>query len=210
MIDNFKGDMNRKDNFNMTLMMYAAETVNCDCIEILKEAGADVNEGNGNQRTALMIAIENRNISCVEKLLEAGADVNSFQEGGSTALITAAKCSITALVRKLLLAGAHINFINNRGENALKVHLSSPHFKPNDTAILLYAAGEKLEDFGSLVPDVLKNEIQNRELKHLCRQAIRKHLIKLNPHLHLFNRLPKFQLPKLLTDYLLYDMSLDK
>ena len=48
-IDNFKGDMNRKDNFNMTLMMYAAETGNCECIEILKEAGADVNEGDGNQ-----------------------------------------------------------------------------------------------------------------------------------------------------------------
>ena len=156
-----------------------------------------------------MIAIENRNIRCVEKLLKAGADVNSFQEDGSTALITAAKYSIAALVRKLLQAGAHINIFNNRGENALKVHLTSPYFKPNDTAILLYAAGENLKDLGGLVPDVLKEEIQKRELNHLCRQAIRRHLIKLNPH-HLFNRLPKFQLPKLLTDYLLYDMSLDK
>ena len=132
--------------------------------------------------------------------------MNSFQEDGSTALITAAKYSITALVRKLLQAGAHINFIKNRGENALKVHLTSPHFKPNDTAILLYAAGENLKDLGDLVPDVLKDEMQNRELKNLCRKPIRKHLMELNPHLHLFNRIPQLPLPKILTDYLLYDM----
>ena len=43
-IDNFKVDINRKDNFNMTPMLYAAETGNCDCIEVLKQAGADVNQ----------------------------------------------------------------------------------------------------------------------------------------------------------------------
>ena len=43
----------------------------------------------------------------------------------------------------------------------------------------------------------------------MCRQSIRKHLIKLNPHLHLFDRLNKLGLPSLLNDYLLYGFSLD-
>ena len=46
-------------------------------------------------------------------------------------------------------------------------------------------------------------------LKHLCREAIRKHLLKLDPHTHLFDRVPRLGLPSLLTEYLLYDMSLD-
>ena len=38
---------------------------------------------------------------------------------------------------------------------------------------------------------------------------IRKHLPHLDPRTHLFGRVPRIGLPSLLTDYLLYDMSLD-
>ena len=47
-------------------------------------------------------------------------------------------------------------------------------------------------------------------LKHLCREAIRKHLLLLDPHEHLFGRVPQLGLPKLLREYLLFRMSLSE
>ena len=46
-------------------------------------------------------------------------------------------------------------------------------------------------------------------LAHLCRQAIRKHLIELDPHENLFSRIPKLGLPAVPNKYLLYNVSLD-
>ena len=47
------------------------------------------------------------------------------------------------------------------------------------------------------------------ELKHICREAIRKHLLELDPHQHLFGRIPKLGLSSVLMNYLLYGESLD-
>ena len=46
------------------------------------------------------------------------------------------------------------------------------------------------------------------DLKHLCREAIRKHLTNLDPHRHLFGRITQLGLPKAIVEYLLYDVSL--
>ena len=89
--------------------------------------------------------------------------------------------------------------------------------------MLLYAAGETLDGptvtvrdrrrFGRLIdiiiPEYFQEIKQNLDLKHLCREAIRKHLIGLDPHEHLFGRIPKLGLPSLVTVFLLYDCSLD-
>ena len=45
-------------------------------------------------------------------------------------------------------------------------------------------------------------------LKHICREAIRKLLIEINPHGHLFDRVPRLGLPQLVSSYLLYDLEL--
>lgn len=68
-----------------------------------------------------------------------------------------------------------------------------------EKVMLLFAAGEKYN-----IPDL------SIFLKHLCRDAIRKHLIELDPHQHLFGRIPQLGLPSLLTRYLLYNVSLDE
>ena len=46
-------------------------------------------------------------------------------------------------------------------------------------------------------------------LKHLCRETIRKHLLQLDPHENLFHRVPRLGLPALLQRYLLYNQTLD-
>ena len=197
--------MNRKDKYNMTAMMYAAVHGRHECIELITAAGADVNEKGPHSNTALLIAANYYHITCVNVLLEAGVDVNEFRHDGSTSLIISGEHGNIAMVKKLLQAGAHINIFNNRGENALKAHLSCYGFGPNGTAILLYAAGELSE-----IPDIMKKDIPEMDLKHLCRQMIRKHLILMcNPHLHLFGRIPLLKLDSLLNEYLLYNVSLD-
>ena len=76
--------------------------------------------------------------------------------------------------------------------------------------MILFAAGEKYddEDF-KMFPNILKEMCVQFQLKHICREAIRKHLLDLDPHQHLFGRIPKLGLPSALVQCLLYNMSLD-
>ena len=59
------------------------------------------------------------------------------------------------------------------------------------------------------IPDCLTFHDSQLQLKHICREAIRKHLLDLDPHQHLFGRIPKLGLPFALINYLLYGQSLD-
>ena len=76
--------------------------------------------------------------------------------------------------------------------------------------ILLYAAGETLDGTDvDKIPEELKFEEEKFQLKHICREAIRKHLLELDPHQHLFGRIPQLDLPSIVTEYLLFNQSLD-
>ena len=76
--------------------------------------------------------------------------------------------------------------------------------------MLLYAAGETLDGAQEdKIPELLKFEEEKLEPKHICREAIRKHLLKLDPHQHLFSRIPKLGLPSIVTEYLLFNQSLE-
>ena len=46
-------------------------------------------------------------------------------------------------------------------------------------------------------------------LKHTCREFIRDHLIKTDPHRSLFLAVPKLDIPSSPSSYLLYGVSLD-
>ena len=76
--------------------------------------------------------------------------------------------------------------------------------------LLLCAAGETLDGTEEeKIPEELKFEEEKFQLKHMCRMAIRGHLLSLDPHSNLFGRIPKLALPKALNRYLLFNMSLD-
>ena len=80
-----------------------------------------------------------------------------------------------------------------------------------DLCLLLYAAGETLDGpiDAEKLPDCLRFDDLQLMLKHICREAIRKHLLSLDPHTHLFYRIPRLGLPSSLNRYLLYNTSLD-
>ena len=90
-----------------------------------------------------------------------------------------------------------------------------------DICMLLFAAGEKVTGpivqgrtrYNNVekaqVPEYLLHKDSNTCLKHLCRKTIRKHLLELDPHTNLFSRISRLEFPCIITDYLLYNQTLD-
>ena len=151
-------------------------------------------------------------IKSVKSLLDAGADVNMANSDNYTALFLTPHDNYPRhymrCVKALLQADVPINKVNHLDRNALAEVLQY-----NDVEIskLLFAAGETLENADDReIPDCLRFDDLQLQLKHICREAIRKHLLKLDPHQHLFSMIPKLGLLSALMNYLLYGESLDK
>ena len=115
-------------------------------------------------------------------------------------------------VIKLLKAGIQINKENEQSRNALELHLLRQGMGfDKDIVEILYVAGEKIHPskLALTIPGFLQLDELRLCLKHLCREAIRKHLIDIDPHEHLFGRIPRLGLPDSISSYLLYDISLE-
>ena len=178
------------------------------CVEILLKAGARVNS---NTVVPLIIdSVSTCSDHTLRVLLAAGADVNAVDSHNNTPLIVAAEQKINR-VKILLEAKAKINMFNKNKKNALYNHVEkriSQKKSPDKTMVLLlYAAGEMPCGITtSCVLDYLgESEIC---LKDMCREEIRHYLLNTNPHENLFCRVPRLGLPPLLTQYILYNMSL--
>ena len=123
-------------------------------------------------------------------------------------------------VKLLLKSGAHVNVTNKYHHNALQCYIVECEPIHVELAMILLAAGEIIdgttveivERFGRLrrvdVPDFLQMTALKLNLKHTCREAIRKHLLHLDRHANLFNRIPKLELPSLVVEYLLFDINI--
>ena len=182
-----------------------------ECVPLLLESGADVNTiDNRSGTSALMTAI------CVEKretfnqLLKAGADVNIVNNTGETVLTIAAVTGNLAVAKCLLKVSCRINKTAGMVQNALTSHLKQGQPVDRDLVSFLFAAGEIIDDDGlnEMAQDVLELKEIRVQLKHICREAIRRHLLKLDPHQHLFHKIPELGLPEMIKHYLLYDESL--
>ena len=189
-----------------TRRKYVSEDHNVKkCIEILIDAGADVNIKDDAGNIPLHKVIEYDHEECIPFLLESGADVNIANKSGEAALTIAAAIGNIRVTKHLLKANCRINMV----QNALMSHLEFQPYNA-DLVSLLFAAGEILDDDGlkDVAEDVLQLKELRIQLKHICREAVRKHLLNLDPHQHLFGRIPHLGLPEIITQYLLYDQSL--
>ena len=217
-------DVNAKDQFGRSAISFAAERVlNCSNTRLRCDTGELVGDFDCPQHCS-----NNQ----LQILINAGADVNITDEDGNTPLIIVSgrsrnmkyhikynKCGRLKCVKLLLRSGAKVNLFNNNKQNALCSHIckSKDLNKPPDRTmvLLLYAAGETLDgitiDEDDENTSCVLNYLDKREinLKELCREAMRKHLLKLNLHQCLFNKIPQLGLPTLLTQYMLCDTSLD-
>ena len=200
-------DVNSKNNQGESALFHIS---NAGVVKTFVVAGANVNEKGINNRTPLFGALERGRMEVVKALLQAGADVDHRDNNCNTALIYAIygilysweireMTVLLKCVKALLRAGFKINRTDYKVKTDINV--------TDEMADLLFAAGEEDPKHGNF-PEYLppENEIN---LKHLCRKVIRRHLLKLDPHTHLFSRVPKLRLPKPLERYILYNQTLD-
>ena len=201
-------DVNSSDYDGNPALTIAIGFGNVEMTDMLIQAGADVNRRDRSGETLLM---------SVDWLMN---DVDEDDNKDDNKDICF--CQVTLLM-KLLRANADVNRTDNFGLNALlrRLHLNhETNPKKCNVLMLLYAAGETLQGLtlrrlkteileGEEVPECIKETFTDTSLKHLCRQHIRKHLIQLKPHRHLFGVIPQLGLQSLIESYLLYNMSLD-
>ena len=219
-----------------TALILAAKNHAPQCAESLIAAGADLNKLGRNDCTALVEAIWSNGDPCVDLLIKSGADVNISNTFSGNPLLSAVGQGCSHYVEQLIKAGADVNYrgsillyfaankgslttlqslfkagitINTPPPSVLTCYLkNSIEQKQTDIVLILAAAGEKIDETKvRSIPEYLKPK--ESCLKHLCRDAVRNHLLELDPHTHLFNRVPRLGLPSLITEYLLYNVSLD-
>jgi ankyrin repeat protein len=90
-------------------------------VQVLIEAGADVNKANDKGATPLFVANHNGHVAEVRVLIVAGADVNKATDDGVMPLCMAAQFGHEVVVRALIKAGADVNAAGNNGATPLLV-----------------------------------------------------------------------------------------
>ena len=203
----------------------ASENAFDEGVQLLIQAGDDVNKFCPDiDKMPLMVATANGYPKTTGLLLQAGADVNLVNSDGNTALMVFSfiglghdsMMSHFNCLKLLLRSGVKINTRNSQSETTLQClvrafqRVRGFYRTRADIFRLLFAAGETLDGItDEKIQIYLIFGDDKLSLKHLSREAIRKHLLNLDPHTHLFSRVPRLGLPSLVTEYLLYDISLD-
>ena len=214
-------DVNKVNDKNgETILMIASRLGYDKAVGVLIRKGADVNSVDKEGNTALILSARQ----------DPHVIVCECTQSRELGLINHFRC-----VALLLRAGTHINKYNKYNLNGICEnlywydggihHQMAPHKPEAEVYTLLYAAGEMLPDGATSEGKMLINTVDRAkrlyhvlfenlrfDLKHLCRDAIRKHLLKLDAHTHLFGRVPRqgTGLPKPLVEYLLFRMSLSE
>ena len=202
--------MNRVGNMNFSVLRFAILQDNITCADLLIKAGANVN---GGYYTPLYYAVTQKANQCVDLLLKSGANVNSKSSCKAFIHVEDVNCC------RLLLK--HHSQINRRdrcyGQNALTRHIGNANPVNKDLCALLFAAGETVPQTITRwsppckeinVIDYLPQIQIYFYLTELCREAIRRHLLKLDQHTNLFDRIPRLELPKpLIKFYMTLDSS---
>ena len=115
-------DVNSIISNGQTLLMYAAHNGNLSFVNLLIEAGADVNAQSGTEETgdtALILASQSQAPECVKSLIAAGADLNKCGQNGNTALIEAIQANGNRCVELLIQSGADVNIKKRAYQTAL-------------------------------------------------------------------------------------------
>ncbi|MBR5895721.1 MAG: ankyrin repeat domain-containing protein [Akkermansia sp.] len=97
----------------------AAQKGHLECVKLLIEYGADIQEEDIEMDTPITLAASNGHTECVRYLLEKGADVDSYSVNG-TPLIQAARCGSAECMQLLLNNGANVHKSVSYGTTSLK------------------------------------------------------------------------------------------
>ena len=120
-IKTYKSMINDIDVNGYTALIWASRRGDQDAINILVEAGADVNIQNNSGFSALHYAAEFCTLESVKVLLKAGSDIHQVGQWGDSVLHCAARSMLTVerIISHLVGVGADPNAINFTGESSL-------------------------------------------------------------------------------------------
>ena len=133
------------------ILIGAADGGLYESVELLIDAGADVNATDRYKRTALMLSTLSWSVNTVKMLLKKGAHINKVNDDNQNALLYFGECR---------------NLYCDRNQ---------------DITMVLYAAGEaRLEEIlEDNHPLPYLAEMEDRtNLKHMCRKVIRNRLVE--------------------------------
>jgi ankyrin repeat protein len=111
------GDRTKDNEFSA--MYFAGRAPNC--IDLLLEYGADINDKVRNGDTALTNAVSNSHTAAALKLIDRGADIEAQDWAGWTPLLNAAYRGDALICAALIKGGADMNALGFQGLNALEV-----------------------------------------------------------------------------------------
>jgi ankyrin repeat protein len=142
-------------------LFMAAENGHHLIVELLINAGADINRNSENEWSALSGAASYGHINVLRLLIEEGANVNIEEVGGRTPLLIAAHNGHTEAVRVLIENGADVNTANNGGDSPLTASARRGHIQIVE---LLINAGVNVNPEGNtrspLINAVDSNNVQ--------------------------------------------------
>ena len=114
-------DINEKDMYGQTALMYAVSQDLQKGVQLLLKAGADVNLKNARDETVLMRAAFKNLPDMLSLLIQNGANINDKDISDWTALMYASKRGSKQCIDILLRAGADVNAKNKKGETAAQI-----------------------------------------------------------------------------------------
>ena len=204
-------DVNKRNDKGRGPLVHAACNGFDRCVDLFLKAGADVNAITNKGNTPLNKAAFLGNAKSIQHLLSAGCRINTINYIGNNALrthLTESKDVKDEVIILLYAAGETLrdvptakevpqgkvpHSLKRNSQTAIREHLSlvqKPYWGAKESQIK--------------IPDCLKPSQPGICLMQSCRKAIRDHLLKLDPHSHLFARVPQLGLPKQVCEFLLY------
>ena len=184
--------------FSHTALWLATDECFEECVKILLNANASPNIG----RPPLVIAARySDNLDCINMLLDAGADVNRTDPHWGSFIQAGARQGSCEIVKSALNAGSDVNIS--------PIDLVYPRDYNEHAMLMLFAAGEENTYFSSTdAPKFIGEAKNDLKLQNLCRRAIRKHLAVARPKRNMFRLVSLLPLPKMVKNYLLYDVTI--
>ena len=142
-------DVNHGDADNHTALHRAVVNVEPDVVQVLIDAGADINTQNNEGRSPLLSACASRALDVVEMLVEAGAGVRAKSDDGETCLILAAYFGHTEIVRYLAgLPEVDLNYRDTENNYTALQHAVEEGY--TDVVQVLLEAGADVDTRGNL------------------------------------------------------------
>jgi len=133
--------LNSQDQYGNTALMIAILEDKAGCVDLLIQAGADVNQSNKDGNTALMCAARCGLNQILQALITAGAKLNpKYFSSGVSALMLAVSNNHLDCVRILIRSGAQLNLQDNYQGTALM--LAASYDYPDCMRILIRSGAQ--------------------------------------------------------------------